>query len=78
MMHTVNLFLWLAMVGVTLGSVPDGTARWTAVAGLIVAACWQHAAYRGFLKPKNTRGPGVHDREAATGIAPAGRGPSHV
>jgi hypothetical protein len=51
MVH-VNLLLWLAMVAAAFGAAPDGTTRWTAAAGLVTAALWEHSAVRGFLKPR--------------------------
>jgi hypothetical protein len=51
MVH-INLILWLAMLGAVLGPAPDHVGKWTAVAGLVVAALWEHSAVRGFLKPK--------------------------
>jgi hypothetical protein len=51
MVH-VNLVLWLAMLGAVLSPAPDHVAKWTAVAGLVVAALCEHSAVRGFLKPK--------------------------
>lgn len=58
MVH-VNLLLWLAMLGITFAPAPDGAARWTAVAGLVVAALWEHSAVRGFFTPKKESAPGV-------------------
>ena len=58
MVH-VNLILWLAMVGAVLAPAPDHMAKWTAVAGLVVAALWEHSAVRGFLKSKKENPSGV-------------------
>ncbi|MDB5327807.1 MAG: hypothetical protein JWM57_3376 [Phycisphaerales bacterium] len=51
MVH-VNLVLWLAMLGAVLSPAPDNVAKWTAVAGMVVAALREHSAVRGFLKSK--------------------------
>ncbi len=51
MVH-VNLVLWLAMLGAVLSPAPDNVAKWTAVAGLVIAALWEHSAVRGFFKEK--------------------------
>ena len=52
MVH-VNLILWLMMAGAELVPASDHhLAKWAAVAGVVVAALWEHSAVRGFLKPK--------------------------
>jgi hypothetical protein len=58
MVH-VNLVLWLAMLGAVLAPALDNVAKWTAVAGLVVAAIWEHSAVRGFLKPKKANPSGA-------------------
>ena len=61
MVH-VNLVLWIAMVGVAFAPAPPSAAKWTAVAGLVIAALWEHSAGRGFFKPKKESGGiGVSD-----------------
>jgi hypothetical protein len=49
MVH-INLFLWLAMFGAAFGTGANPLVSWTAAAGLAVAAAWEHASVRGFLK----------------------------
>ena len=56
-MVRVNLVLWLAMVGAMFAPVPDGAAKWTAVAGLLIAAIWEHSAVRGFFRPRKGNTP---------------------
>jgi hypothetical protein len=51
-MVRVNLFMWLAMVGAMFRPEPDHRAKWTAVAGVVLAALWDHFAVRGYLKSK--------------------------
>ncbi len=59
MVH-VNLLLWLAMVGATIApGMPDHVTKWIAVAGLVIAALWEHSAVRGFFKPKKENVPGI-------------------
>jgi hypothetical protein len=52
MWHTINLVLWLAMLGALLAPADQATARWIAIAGLAAAAFREHAMIRGFLKHK--------------------------
>lgn len=52
MWHTLNLVLWLVMVGALFVPTDHASAKWVALAGLVVAAFWEHAAIRGFLKHK--------------------------
>ena len=54
MWHAINLTLWLAMLGATLAPVTTGIARGIAVAGLVAAACWQHAAARGVFRRRRS------------------------
>ncbi len=58
MVH-VNLVLWLAMLGAVLSPAADHVARWTAVAGLVVAALAEHSAVRGSFKPKKNEALGA-------------------
>lgn len=51
MVH-VNLILWLLMFGAAFVPVPDQGTKWIAAAGLIVAALWEHATVRGFLRSR--------------------------
>jgi hypothetical protein len=52
MVH-LNLVLWFAMVGAIIApAMPSDVAKWTAVIGLAVAACWEHSVVRGFSKKK--------------------------
>jgi hypothetical protein len=51
-MHIVNLFLWLAMLGAAFAPAETQSAKIIAIAGLIVAALWQHATVRGFWRAK--------------------------
>jgi hypothetical protein len=58
MVH-VNLVLWLAMVGAVFAPALHGAAAWIAIAGLVVAALWEHSAVRGSLKAKKNDALGV-------------------
>lgn len=52
MWHTINLCLWLAMLGALVAPVDHAAARWIAVVGLVVAAFREHAMVRGCLSPE--------------------------
>jgi hypothetical protein len=48
----VNLALWSAVFGIAMRNPSDSILMWTAVAGLVFAACWEHSVRRGFFRPK--------------------------
>jgi hypothetical protein len=54
--HTINLVLWLVMLGALLVPTDHASVKWVAVVGLVVAAFWEHAAVRGFLRHKRREG----------------------
>lgn len=54
--HTINLVLWLAMLGALLVPTDHTSAKWVAIVGLVVAAFWEHIAVRGFLTHKTKEG----------------------
>jgi hypothetical protein len=49
---TINLVLWLAMLGALFAPTASTTAKYIAIAGVVFAAFCEHAVVRGFVKPK--------------------------